>query len=73
MAGFAGALDMMMEDVVYEESDDQESETSRASSKVKAELGVPSVGLDPEEVLPRSGVLASMVASSAVGRPPEEA
>ena len=70
--GFVGELDMMLEEVVYDESDDQVSEMSRASLKVKAELGVPSLGLDPEG-LPRSGVLVSMLASSAMGRPPEEA
>ena len=56
IAGFAGAVAMVFEDVVYDESDDQLSETSSASSKVKAELGVPSFGLDPESVSTEWGV-----------------
>ena len=74
LAAVAGAvLAMTTDEVVYDESEDQVSETSRASSKVKAGLGDPSMGrLDPE-VFPLRGVLVSMVASSAMGRPPEEA
>ena len=69
----AGVLAMTMDEVVYDESEDQVSETSRASSKVKAALGDPSLGrLDPE-VFPLRGVLVSMVASLAMGHPPEEA
>jgi hypothetical protein len=68
VAGFAVALDMMTEEVVYDESDDQVSEMSRASSKVKAELGVPSKGLDPE-LFPRSGVLLSMLLQRKWGVP----
>ena len=68
VAGFAVVLDMMIEEVVYDESDDQVSEMSRVSSKVKAELGVPSKGLDPE-MFPPSGVLLSMLLQRKWGVP----